>query len=222
MTEQTKGQTINACFEFVAKCSAEVQNLAETLKKLFSDELDRQGTSLPFAAAGDWNKGTWAADEIVDWLCTGVSYSLPLKRGKGNFKTERWLTIQANLMGDFLLPDSKEPILHVYLWDDACSFEDETYNAFPYAAEDEMRATVERERLIRYADDRMGAESEIHWLDMWAYCLRLTDLQTPGDLMRLVVQPALKLLRGRPVEEALPDNLLESGLMKLDKDWIES
>lgn len=220
MTEQTKGQTISACFEFVAKCGQEIHNLAETLTTLFNDELDRRGSTLPFAAAGKWNKAVWSNDDLAEWTCIGVAYSLPLKRGKGNFKTERWLTIQANATGKYLLPESKEPVLHVYLWEDACDF-DETFNAFPYAADGEMEATVEMERLVRYGDGRMGAESEIHWLDMWAFCVRLTDLQTPSDLIRLVVQPALKLMMGRPVEEALPDSLLKGGLMKLEKTWVE-
>lgn len=130
----------------------EIDNLAETLTTLFNDG-DWRGSTLPFATAGKWNKAVWSNDDLAEWTCTGVAYSLPLKRGKGNFKTERWLTIQANATGKYLLPESQEPVLHVYLWENACDF-DENYNAFPYAVDDEMEATVEMEAL---SDTAMAA-----------------------------------------------------------------
>ena len=114
-------------------------------------------------------------------------------------------------MGDGLPPGSCEPVLHVYAWDCAGDFRD-YYLGFPIDMDQEF--DVEKERRILYKDERTGEEREIVWRDQWSYSIRLTALQSPSDLIRLIVQPALSLLTGEPVEKALPDELFEHGLIR--------
>ena len=53
MNESTKGETIHACFEFVSRCSQEVENLIGVAKTLLDEELERRSGSLPFTQ-GAW------------------------------------------------------------------------------------------------------------------------------------------------------------------------
>lgn len=121
-----------------------------------------------------------------------------------------FLTIQTSLHGDGIVPESKEPALHVYCWDEACDFDSDEkwYMGFPLA-DDPGELAIEDDRCLYWYKDNAAP-----WLDRWCFSIRLAALTSPANLKSLAVIPSFKLLEGRSVLEALPDELFDKGLFK--------
>ena len=213
MDEMTKGESISACFEYLSRCGVEIGNLAACVKDLIRKEIERRGAALGFAPGGEWEED-WRYDES-EWLTSDAAWSLPLKRrAKGRQSAKAFLTIQVSLWGDGLTPRGREPVVHVYCFEEACSFGDADYYymGFPLDAEEENsdgKAVIQAGRCIVWKKDE-----ESPWLGTWAYSIRLTALSGQEAVNSLIVVPAMRLLAGDKVEDALPDVLFDQGLVE--------
>lgn len=213
MDEMTKGESISACFEYLSRCGSEIQSLAACVKDLVRKEMERRGAALGFAPAGQWVED-YRLDES-EWLTSDTAWSLPLKRrAKGKQSAKSFLTIQVSLWGDGLTPRGREPVVHVYCFEEACRFDesDYYYAGFPLDADEEdsdERAVIQAGRCIVWATN-----NESPWLGRWLYSIRLTAFSGQEAVKSLVVDPAMKLLAGSKVDDALPDVLFDQGLVE--------
>lgn len=207
----TKGESITACFDYLSRCAAEITNFAECAKDLFRKELQSQGKSLGFTVGGEWVED-WRNDE-ADWLVSDYAWSLPLKKlAKGNQSAKSFFGLQVSLAGDGLSPRCAEPVVHVCCTDEKFSFDDDCYIGFPIEPgyrDGEDKLVIEHNRCVFWSRNEVEP-----WRHDWHYTVRLTAFSGPGDVKKLVVDPAIKLLRGVDVRDALPDQFLGSGLIE--------
>lgn len=192
------GKTVAAAFALVSKCGDEVESLSELLAQQMSDAI-KGDPKLPFIVAGEFD---WQyQNDSSDWLVTDIAGSLPLKsKGKGNKRIAAYLGFQISMTGYGIgIPGNGEPLLHVFLWDCAVVF-DEFWIGFPW---DESEFMVVDDRLMLWSEHGTAAWGQ----GEWQYSLRLIDLNTPEEVYRHCVAPALALLSNMAPREALPDDL---------------
>lgn len=213
MDEMTKGEAISACFEYLSRCGVEIGNLTACVKDSFRKEIERRGAGLGFAPAGDWVED-YRLDES-EWLTSDTAWSLPLKRrAKGRQSAKSFLTIQVSLWGDCLPPRGREPVVHVYCFQEACRFDEDDYYyaGFPLDVDDgdgDEQPVIEAGRCIVWTTNK-----ESPWLGSWLYSIRLTAFSGQEAVKSLIVDPALSLLAGIKVNDALPDSLFDKGLIE--------
>jgi hypothetical protein len=201
MTTSFDGTVLTKCFETVARCGSEIEALIKTLSDLFLKEVNSKRHVC--VIAGEIIKNYRRDDS--DWVYTEVACSIPLKaNGKGNKRPEMYLGFQISLVGDGInLPSNAQPqpLLHVFLWDCAIDL-DEYCMSYPIGDENEIQI-IDKKVVV------WGDVTSKNWTDrQWTYSLRLTSLNTEGDLQKCVVAPSLALLNGKTISEAIPDGLL--------------
>lgn len=204
------GKTLADCFALVARCGREINGLSEMLTNMLTETIAARRSDLPFVLSGG-SQDSSRTDES-NWVCTDISSSLPLKAtGKGRWSTERYVGFQISTAEDGIaIPDNKEPLLHVFCWEAACSFEHDLYMGFPVSNNADYPCEVIYDRLIRW-----GSHDDNGWnQNEWTYSLRLTALNSAEDLEKYIVAPAISLLRGLDVLLALPDAWLEGALVR--------
>jgi hypothetical protein len=193
------------CFEVVSRCSREVSALTQVLNDLILENLTRSKSDLPCVLNGEAIQSMLSDDS--GWVNHSIAYSFPLKtRGKGRKRTEMFLSYQISLAGDGVVREAAGllPVLHVCLWGSALDFYEGNYMAFPVFRDDREVFEITEGRLLRWGT----ATQEKVWTEYaWTFSVQLTALNNLYDLNRLVVSPALELLRGANVHEALPDHL---------------
>lgn len=145
---------------------------------------------------------------VVNGRLVAKSCSLPLvKRRKRKETIVAWLNYQISLdgpglprqsNGDVLQPVAT-PVLHVAHWTCEFSFEYESYVGFP--ASSWQPWNNQQQRLLSWD------ESESPFGDEWTYSLWLPELTTESLLQQCIVAPALALLSGSSVGDALPDSV---------------
>lgn len=194
------GKTVAAAFALVSKCGDEVENLSELLAQQMSDAI-KGDRKLPFIVAGevDWQYRHASSE----WLKTDIACSLPLKaKGKGNKRIAAYLGFQISMTGDGIaIPGNAEPLLHVFLWGGYVGADD-IWICFPWSP-DASEFDVIDDRLMLWSEHGTAAWGQ----GEWQYSLRLIDLNTPEEVYRHCVAPALALLSGMAPREALPDDL---------------
>lgn len=111
-----------------------------------------------------------------------------------------WLNYQISLAGDGvpLLQDGTPAgaVLHVAHWACEFAFEYDAFVGFPASA---WQPWENRGNRLLWWE-----ESESHFGAEWTYTLQLSALDGSEALLAAVVQPALALLQGKPLDEALP------------------
>ena len=119
---------------------------------------------------------------------------------------------QISLLGDGIkISDNAEPLLHVFCWKNPVKFDqDEWYAGFPFEETKDDPFEVVDSRLCVWG----GREATDWSTRSWMYSLRLTALNSPDDLKKYIVEPALALLKGMDVATALPDRWLEGLLFR--------
>ena len=179
------------------------------LTNMFVEQLGIEKPTLPCVVVGEAIRDDRTADS--GWVVTDQASSLPLKsKGKGNKGVEGYLGFQISMTGDGIaIPGNKEPLLHVFYWEDPCDFKDEYYAFFPYLHDDETPFEILHSRLMFWGDLANTAWNERGW----TFSLRLTTLNSPEDLRKFVIAPAMALLRCEDVRKALPDSWLDETLV---------
>lgn len=131
-----------------------------------------------------------------------LASSLPLivRNRKRKEFTGGWLNYQISLAGDGVpMQENGEPfgaVLHVAHWACEFAFEYDAFVGFPASAWQQWEN--KGERLLWWE------ESESHFGAEWTYTLDLAALDGEAALLAAVVQPALALLQGTALDEALP------------------
>jgi len=203
------GKTVTQCFELVSQVTKEVEGLCGILPEMITKALSREKKSLPCNLV-DIDFTNDLGYEDSGWVMTDTAYSFPLK-GRGKKKTQAYIGFQISLMGDGIaIPSNNEPLLHVFLWGDSCSFEEESYLNFPIADdENDPQLRVVNDRLLLWGDKELDWGTEgLEWNQFqWSYSLRLMALNSPEDLKKHIIEPMLILLGGGDVMSALPDSL---------------
>ncbi|MDC7714150.1 hypothetical protein PQU96_08400 [Vogesella sp. LYT5W] len=111
-----------------------------------------------------------------------------------------WLNYQISLAGDGVpLQQDGTPVgavLHVAHWACEFAFEYDAFVGFPASA---WQPWENRGNRLLWWE-----ESESHFGAEWTYTLQLSALEGDEALLAAVVRPALALLQGQPLDEALP------------------
>lgn len=193
------GKQLVQCMRAVSAFGQEINALCETLNDLLVQEIAR--ADLPCRIAGRPECSNRMDDS--EWIYTDVAYSLPLvgKRVRKDREAEMYLGYQVSFSDEGIsLPGNEEPLLHVCLWTEAISFDDENSMGYPLMEDDECR--LEHNRLIAWG------ELNGDWkMAGWTFSLRLLSLNSSQDLLNRVVKPAIALLKGEPVTTALAEDL---------------
>ncbi|MBS3904674.1 MAG: hypothetical protein KGZ39_05055 [Simkania sp.] len=196
------GKTVTQCFEVVSRVGSEIEALSLMLKDMLNNAL-KDNNSSPYVLAGSDEY-----DEQYDesgWVCTDMACSFPLKSiGKGKKNIERYIGFQISLLGNHIkFQDSNEPLLHVFCWGDACSFEENNYLGFPLVIQDDESFNIINDRLLLWDSEDLSQWNK----SAWTFSLRLIALNSPDDLMNHIIKPVFALLNGQDVILALHDNL---------------
>lgn len=111
-----------------------------------------------------------------------------------------WLNYQISLAGDGVpLQQDGTPVgavLHVAHWACEFAFEYDAFVGFPASAWQPWENCGNRLLWWEESESHFGAE--------WTYTLQLAALKDDEALLAAVVRPALALLQGKPLDEALP------------------
>lgn len=206
------GETVADCFALVARYGTELEALEETLENLISEQLKADKESLPCVLAGEVEWGN-RCSKHGGWVCTDEAGSIPLKsKGKGKSSIEKYLGFQISMTGNGInIPGNKEPLLHVFNFDAPVNFEDNFLIGFPFTSVDfsEDPYKILDERLISWGKrDGIWNEQE------WVYSLHLMSINSIDDLKKYIVTPALALLKGGNIRDALPDEWLGKTLIR--------
>ena len=131
-----------------------------------------------------------------------LASSLPLimRNKKKKEFTGGWLNYQISLAGDGVpLREDGTPfgaVLHVAHWACEFAFEYDAFVGFPATAWQPWE--TRGQRLLWWE------ESESHFGAEWTYTLDLSQLNDEAALLEAIVKPAIALLRGTALDEALP------------------
>lgn len=197
------GKTISDCFALIARCGAELEGLKDALGNLLSEQLKTKNAS-PFVLAGNLKiDDRFAAGNNSAWVYTDSACNFPLKpQGKkGKNIAEGYLGFQISMTGDGIaIPENVEPLLHIFFWEMPVDFDDGNYIGFPLDVEESHKIT--NNRLLNWNESQ------------WTYSLRLMSINSIEDLVKYVVEPALTLLSGKNVIDALPDEWLGKALIR--------
>ncbi len=201
------GKTITQCFELVSQVTKEVEGLCGILPDMITEALSQIRPPLCKL------NGKYVNDSRKDnseWVITDSAYSFPIK-GKSKKNTQAYIGFQISLMGDGIaISGNNEPLLHVFLQEDYCFFEEFNYIGFPLEYdENDPQLRVINDRLLLWGDKELDWGTEgFEWNQFhWVYSLRLMALNSPEDLKKHIIEPILNLLRGEDVLSALSDSL---------------
>lgn len=202
------GKTISGCFKLVSRVGAELEALSDTLANRLVERV-RENDTNTFLMASKAIEDCRSDDST--WIYTDISYSLPLKlKGKGNRSAKRYLGYQISTMGDGIeLPGNAEPLLHVFCWDRPIDFSEEEYVGFPLEEDADEAVEIAGDRLISW-----GGNARAWYERSWMYSIRLTAINSPADLTKYIVEPALALMNGVDAHVALPDGWLDSIIVR--------
>jgi hypothetical protein len=194
------GKTISDCFALIARCGTELEGLKDALGNLLSEQLKTKNAS-PFVLAGNLQiDDRFAAGNNSAWVYTDSACSFPLK-SKGKRRTEGYLGFQISMAGDGIaILGNAEPLLHIFFREVPVDFDDGDYIGFPLDVEESHKIT--NDRLLNWSEGQ------------WTYSLRLMSINSIEDLNKYVVEPALALLSGENVIDALPDEWLGKTLIR--------
>ena len=128
------------------------------------------------------------------------SFGLLVRNKKKKEFIGGWLNYQISLTGDGL-PQRADgqpcaPVLHVAHWACEFAFEYDAYVGFPASLWQPWQQQGDSLLWWEESDSQFGPE--------WTYTLDLAALNSDDALRAAVVAPALALLAGKPVAEALP------------------
>lgn len=193
-------QNLTRAFKMVAQCGLELNGLIATLDDLIVSEIKQFPAEIG-CIEGDEKQKVSNLNDASEWLMIGYSNSFPLSKSRGRRKTSNWLSYQISLIGDGVLKNATEPLLHISLWDYAISLKDEDCVAFPMDVDPSDR--IEEGRLIAWSPDN----TEYWGSRSWTYSLRLMELHDRASLVRHVVEPVIALLKREDTKKALPDDL---------------
>lgn len=199
-----EGKTVVQSFEIASRICKEVGSLHELLQDQLTEAIgsaSRENKTLWCIAAGG------VSDDRLDeseWLYTDLLFALPLKSsGKGNKPIQCYVGYQISMFGDgVVLPENKEPLLHVFCWADTPSFEGGNYQGFP-VLDDEINGFDVLENHLLHWGSANAAWNERGW----TFSLRLLQLNTPDDLQTQVIAPALALLNAESISTVSLANL---------------
>lgn len=200
------GSQVAKSVALVSKIGDEINALQLLLHTQIITGLEQ--AELPFVFAG----GAQYSDCVDEsgWVYTGIAESFPLKGSRRKKNPEAYLGFQISLEGDGInIPglNDNEPLIHVFCWNDPCDFSEENYLSFEGLEKDDQSvATVENNRLLVWDGPYETSQTKLGQVG-WAYSLRLLSLNTPEDLKRHIIDPAIALLRGSQIIHALPDSL---------------
>lgn len=191
------GYSITQSAAFLAGVYRESVNLCNLLKQQISSVLLDAELKKIYKAAGPWAE-TFQEDPS-GCMYYSLGASLPLIR-RPKHKPGSHLLFQISLAGDGTAASGcSEPLLHIGLWDEPISFSQGYYMGFPLFGEDEIEPVVEDGVLMRWPS--VGPD------ELWLYSLRLSEMNTTGDIQHKVVNPIRGLLLGAPAVVALPSSL---------------
>jgi hypothetical protein len=205
------GKTLADCFSLVAACGKELNYLRDTLANVLEERLREGEASLRCVLGSERIVCEYREDEST-WVYTDMAVSFPLKASdKRTKRAAKYLGYQVSMTGDGIaIPGNKEPLLHVFCWSEPCNFRDGYYARFPQETDAEDPCVVVNGRLVMW-----GIQEATEWNKRsWCYSLRLTKLNTPEDVKKYVVDPAMALLKGCDVPTALPDIWLDKELIR--------
>lgn len=209
------GRTLASCFDVVSKVGRELEIMAGRLESLLKDGIGND-PAFPFVISTDHGHSEWPSRDTEDgWVYTDIAFNLPLKlRGSRRHRADRYIGFQVSMNGDGIaIPGNDEPLLHMFSWggETPIDFHEENYIGFPFedvegSGEDPYE--VQANRIMTWS--LPGQASRIY---SWNYSLRLLTLADESALKRYCVCPALKLLQGTSILDALPDSFLEQGML---------
>lgn len=178
------GQNLARCFEVVSAAWKEIDALALLVNQKL--EIHFHKNEIRYESM----KRTWRNDE-TGWVGSDVAQCFglihPPKRKPSSF-----LGFQISVLGDGMAI-AREPLVHFVHWTTPLDLNDD-YVGFP---EDEEPHYVDSDRLVRWQDGKNGNPPA------WMFSIRLTTINSEGDVER-IVQAMMNLLLGKPTNEALP------------------
>jgi len=191
------GVSIGESLRFVSSVAAECEALLKTVKDEVSRMLLQADMIKVYSAAGDWIL-SYEEDE-TGWISMEVAASLALqiksKRLKDKNKASGHAFIQISLAGcgtDAL--NNREPLIYVGWWHEPITF-GEIQMGFPIDVSTDYQLKLEEGALFRWTHKAAP--------DEWCYVLRLTDVNTLQDAIKLIVTPLKRLLLGDSINDAL-------------------
>lgn len=192
------GKAISENIAFVSKLGAECDRLAQLIREEVSRLLLTSEIARRYRAGGEWLQVN--AEDDHGWVFTDISSSLPLVI-KPKRSVSDYLIVQISLTGmgvDAL--DNHEPLIHIGRFNAPIDF-DTIHVTFPLDAEERDGPDLENQRLLRWPDG------------YWCYSLRLTDINSPADVQRCIINPMAALL----LENSTVKRLSEAGAVRYAK-----
>ncbi|WP_449423521.1 hypothetical protein [Rhodanobacter lindaniclasticus] len=177
---------------------------------------------------GKFKTGAIDEDSCLDeneWFYTDSSFSIPLaRRVTGRRRTFAHLSIQVSLIG-VGAEVAGEPLLHIFLWLDKVSFDEDYYFAFPIECDESEEMHNVGNRLVTWNGGETGFPFG------WAYSVKLFAIKDKEAIKELIVDPISGLLSIDPrqfardewennVVKALPDSLLQKGVLEYRDEWL--
>lgn len=207
----SQGVTLAKCFDAVSKTGGEINSLCETLENLMTSTF--QSSELV----------SWVGDPLSDsaldesnWLYSDYIWGLPIGPQK-NSRRKIVVGYQISLLGTGTEIDSKtdrEALIHIFKFPDCnIGFNSSNHIGFPYPG-NECGKVTER-RLVEWPLENVewsGSSTQ------WFYSLKLVQINNKKDLETCVINPVISLIQGKPVLDAIPQNL--PGLVFYDESSV--
>lgn len=192
------GKAISENIAFVSRLGAECDRLAQLIREELSRLLLSPEIARRYRAGGDWNNVY--AEDAHGWVYTDVACSLPLMI-KHKRSVRDYLIVQISLSGAGIdAQDNHVPLIHIGRFGAAIDF-DTIHVTFPLDAEERDGPELDNQYLLRWSPQ------------YWCYSLRLTDINTPLDVQRCIVEPVAALL----LEDTASKLLTKAGALKYAK-----
>lgn len=187
-----EGFDISASFTFAADVGRQCDLLAAVLKNELFQAISTLGSGTGIDAQ-QWTKVSYRNDPS-GWVCSDIAYSLPLAVSS---EVIGWLGFQISLCGTGISHGgNQEPLIHVCFWTGAPITFPDYCMGFPL-----MDGTaVEEGVLLDFTGEGDSRPS-------WTYSLRLTSVNGPNDIREKIVKPAVALLTGVRLDQALPSSI---------------
>lgn len=192
--------TLADCFSVVSKSGTQI----DALNSLLVEKTINAINEIDHTNCLDEVESDYINDES-GWVCLGLIRSIPL-REKGKRKPQHFINYQISLAGDYIgHPENPNPLVYVSLWEFGASFKDDMYMTPSPSGDCEIIGN----KIVQWK-----SQSENSWLpDLWTFAVLLEKINSIENMNENIIQPLIKLLNGKSIDEALPDTLA------LFKDW---
>lgn len=216
-----EAKQVYQAFNFITKLGAELEALADAIENAITLEMKN--------LEGWPTIESFQRDSRMDdfeWVHTDYGGTITLKKRANSRNLNDIVSIfyQMSLCGDGVDPEFGEPMLHIASWgEDELDFGNGYYLSFPYSAQNYEYEDKPAPEFLAY--NKVTFESNEIWhKSMWAYSLKLMQIQDTSDVKNYIAQPILKILQAGSKEnlEQVFDGLNDEKFYHFKPEkWLE-